>query len=143
MKDECPFCMIGSGETDDDLVAFRTDRVFVSTALKQRSANPGQVLVCPVAHVTALHAAEPPLLTELLEVVTRVTRAAPAAFGAMGTTVMNNNNAPDQVISHLHVHVIPRFDGDDLVIPNPDRRPAPRNVRVQLTARLRDRLAEP
>lgn len=50
-----------------------------------------------------------------------LTGIAQAAFGAMGTTVLNNNDAPDQVISHLHVHVIPRFEGDDLTIPNPAR----------------------
>jgi histidine triad (HIT) family protein len=135
--------MMGRGELDTDLIAFRTDRVFVSMAQKQRPANPGQVLVCPVAHVTAIHTAETSLLTELFEVVTRVTRTAPAAFSAMGTTILNNNDAPDQVISHLHIHVIPRYPGDNLVIPNPDRTSAPRDLRAHLTTRLRHALHTP
>lgn len=109
--------------------------------MKQRPANPGQVLICPSAHVTALHTVEPSLLTEVFSVVARITGAASLAFGAVGTTVLNSNDAPDQVISHLHVHVIPRFDGDNLVIPNPDQAPAPRDLRVQLAAQLRQVLS--
>jgi histidine triad (HIT) family protein len=137
VTDDCPFCAIGSGGADADLVAFRTDRVFVSVARKQRPANPGHVLVCPVAHVTTLYTVEPALLMEVVGVVAEVTRAAPLAFGAVGTTVLNNNDAPDQVVSHLHMHVIPRFGGDNLVIPNPDKAAAPRDLRVELAAKLR------
>ncbi|MFI0454010.1 HIT family protein [Actinomadura sp. 6N118] len=137
MTGDCPFCAMGSGEADADLVAFRTDRVFVSVAKKQRPANPGHVLVCPMAHATTLYTVEPALLMEVVSVVAQVTRAAPSAFGAVGTTVLNNNDAPDQVISHLHVHVIPRFCGDNLVIPNPDKAAAPRDLRVELAAKLR------
>jgi histidine triad (HIT) family protein len=106
-------------------------------AQRQRPANPGHVLVCPVTHATALHSTEPSLLTEVFNVVTKLTSIAPVAFGAMGTTVLNNNDAPDQVISHLHIHVIPRFKDDNLTIPNPDRSPTPRGLRADLAARLR------
>ncbi|WP_111830894.1 HIT family protein [Actinomadura madurae] len=140
MTDECPFCAMGSGEMDRDLIPLRTEQVFVSLARKQRRTNPGHVLVCPVEHVTALYTVEPCLLAAVFSVVARITRAAPLAFGAVGTTVLNNNDAPDQVISHLHVHVIPRFDGDNLVIPNPDKAPASRELRVQLASRLRQAL---
>jgi len=36
-KRACPFCAIGSGANDADLVAFRTPNVFVVPALEQRS----------------------------------------------------------------------------------------------------------
>ena len=131
---------MGRGEIDRDLVAMRTDRVFVSVAMKQRATNLGHVLVCPVEHVTALHTVESPLLAEVFNVVARVTRVVPSTFGAVGTTVLNNN-APDQLISHLHVHVIPRFINDNLSIPNPNKTPAPRNLRADLATRLRRALA--
>lgn len=104
----CPFCEIGAGSADQDLMALRTERVFVVPTMKQRRSNPGQVIVCPVEHVTALHMVEASLLAEVFGVVARLTSAVPAAFGAMGTTVLNNNHAPDQALRHLHVHVIPR-----------------------------------
>ncbi|MGW5688995.1 HIT family protein [Nonomuraea sp. NPDC003754] len=137
MAEECPFCAIAVGEADQDLIVFRTENVFVIPTLKQRPANPGQVMALPNQHVTALHAAEPALLTELFQVVARITAVAPEAFGGVGTTIFNSNNAPDQVLSHLHVHVVPRFDADNLVIPNPSNKAAPRSLRVELASRLR------
>ena len=133
----CPFCAIGSDANDADLVAFRTANVFVVPALKQRRSNPGQVLICPVSHEASFHHLQAGLRNELFEVVAAVTAAAPQAFGALGTTVLVNDKAPDQTLEHVHVHVIPRFAGDDLVIPNPNSAAAPRSLRLELASKLR------
>lgn len=93
--------------------------------------------------MTALHTAEPSLLVEVFKVVACLTHSVPPAFGAVGTTGLNNNDTPDQMISHLHVHVIPRYDGDNLVIPNPGKAPAPRDLRLQLATHLRQTLSNP
>jgi diadenosine tetraphosphate (Ap4A) HIT family hydrolase len=77
------------------------------------------------------------LRNELFEVTAAVMAAVPRAFGALGTTVLVNEQAPDQTLEHLHVHVIPRFAGDDLVIPAPNREATPRSVRIELASRLR------
>lgn len=137
MNTDCPFCAIGRGEVDADLVAFRASDVFVVPALKQRLSNPGQVLICPVSHEVLLHHLQAHVREGLFEMVAQVTAAATRAFGAVGTTVLINNRAPDQTLHHLHVHVIPRFDNDDLVIPNVDGAPAPRDLRLKLASRLR------
>jgi histidine triad (HIT) family protein len=136
-RNPCPFCAIGHGGNDADLVAFRTPNVFVVPTLKQRRSNLGQVLVCPVSHEASLHRLQAGLRIELFEVAAAVTAAAPRAFGALGTTVLVNDKAPDQTLEHVHVHVIPRFAGDDLVIPNPDSAAAPRSVRLELASKLR------
>ena len=137
MDTDCPFCAIGRGEADADLVAFRGSDVFVVPALKQRPSNPGQVLVCPVSHEVMLHRLQANVREGLFEVVSQVTAAATRAFGAVGTTVLIKNCAPDQTLHHLHIHVIPRFDNDDLMIPNADGAPAPRDLRLQLASKLR------
>jgi histidine triad (HIT) family protein len=133
----CPFCAIVRGRADDDLIAFRNEYVFVIPTLKQRRRNSGQILVCPVAHEVSLCELSSPLRAELDDAVLRMMAAAREAFGAVGTTLMLNQGAPDQDIEHLHMHVIPRFPSDNLIVPNPDRAPAPRAVRVELAARLR------
>jgi histidine triad (HIT) family protein len=120
----------------------RTGSVFVIPTLRQRPANPGQVIALPAAHVTALHRAEPGLLADLFGVVARLTEAAPAAFGAAGTTMFGNTDAPGQELPHVHVHVVPRFPGDGFAVPDPAAQPAPHAQRAELAARLRQALAE-
>jgi histidine triad (HIT) family protein len=133
----CPFCAIGSGANDADLVAFRTPNVFVVPALKQRRSNAGQVLICPVSHEASLDRLRAGLRNELFKVAAAVTAAAPRAFRALGTTLLVNDKAPDQTLEHIHVHVIPRFAGDDLVIPHPNSAAAPRSLRLELASKLR------
>lgn len=138
MAESCPFCEIGVGDVDQDLVVLRTGDVFVIPTLKQRSANHGQVIVLPVAHVTALHEAGPALRADVFDVVATLTAAMPEAFGAIGSTVFQNNDMPG---SHLHVHVVPRFTGDGFAMPDPRIKTAPRALRAGLATRLRQALA--
>ena len=56
--------------------------------------------------------AEPSTLGPLLRAVQTVARGVVRAFAADGVTVVQYNEAPaGQSVYHLHVHVIPRFDG--------------------------------
>jgi histidine triad (HIT) family protein len=140
VSDPCPFCAIGRDRADEELVAYRSENCFVTPTLLQRPANPGQVIVCPVAHEISLRAPLSPLHVELFSVAQQIAEAAPAAFRAIGTTLMLNQGAPDQTLHHLHLHVIPRFTEDNLRIPNPDRSTAPRGLRLQLASQLREAL---
>ena len=142
MGKTCPFCSLAGGLIDQDLVVLQTPAVFVIPTLTQRRSNPGQVIVLPRAHIVGLPAADPALLGELFTVVARIAAAAPAAFGAAGTTTFNNNSAPDQDLAHLHVHVVPRHHGDRFVIPNPERQAVPRHERAEIAARLRHALSQ-
>ncbi|MGO4757888.1 HIT family protein [Streptomyces sp. 2MCAF27] len=137
---DCAFCRIGQGEIDEDLVAYRSESVFVVPALKQRQNNPGHALVLPVSHVTGLHDVPTDLLHELFEVTARVTSAVKDAYGAVGSTVTQNNHIPGQVLHHVHVHVVPRFEDDAFRMPDPELREAPRDVRLARAAALRQAL---
>lgn len=107
---DCAFCRIGQGEIDEDLVAYRSENVFVVPELKQRPNNPGHALVLPVSHVTDLHDVPADLLHEIFEVTARVTSGVKDAYGAVGSTVTQNNHIPGQELHHVHVHVVPRFE---------------------------------
>jgi diadenosine tetraphosphate (Ap4A) HIT family hydrolase len=47
------------------LIAYKTSRVFVVPALRQRPLDRGHMLVLPTVHATRLSELEPPLLQEL------------------------------------------------------------------------------
>ena len=74
--------------------------------------GPGHTLVIPKAGSRNLLDADPAQLGALMAVVQRIAIAAKAAFRADGVTIMQfNEPAAGQTVYHLHVHVIPRFDG--------------------------------
>lgn len=75
----------------------------------------GHVLVIPKTPARNILDVPSEALGPLFETVQKVARAAKAAFGADGLTIQQfNESAGGQVVFHLHVHIIPRFDGVSL-----------------------------
>jgi histidine triad (HIT) family protein len=74
--------------------------------------GPGHTLVMPKAPSRNLLDADAATLGNLMPAVQKVARAVKTAFGADGVTIMQfNEPASGQTVFHLHVHVIPRFEG--------------------------------
>lgn len=72
----------------------------------------GHTLVVPRAPSRNLLDADAATLAPLFSVVQKVAQAVKKAFSADGVTIMQfNEPASGQTVYHLHVHVIPRFDG--------------------------------
>lgn len=72
----------------------------------------GHTLVVPRAPSRNLLDADPAALGSLAAAVQKVAKAVVKAFGADGVTIMQfNEPAAGQTVYHLHVHVIPRFEG--------------------------------
>ena len=72
----------------------------------------GHTLVIPKTPSRNLLDADPEALGRLMHAVQKVARASKAAFEADGVTVIQfNEPAAGQTVFHLHVHVIPRFEG--------------------------------
>jgi histidine triad (HIT) family protein len=74
--------------------------------------GPGHTLVVPKAPSRNLLDADPATLGPLMAAVQKIARAVKLAFGANGVTIIQfNEPAAGQSVFHLHMHVIPRFDG--------------------------------
>jgi len=72
----------------------------------------GHALVIPRTPARNILDVPAAALGPLFEVVQMVACAARPAFGADGVTIQQFNEAAGgQVVFHMHVHVIPRFDG--------------------------------
>jgi histidine triad (HIT) family protein len=72
----------------------------------------GHTLVVPKAPSRNLLDADPATLEALFVVVQKMALAVRKAFGADGVTLLQfNEPASGQTVYHLHVHVIPRFEG--------------------------------
>jgi histidine triad (HIT) family protein len=81
--------------------------------LDARPVFKGHVLVAPRAHYVTLADLPADLVGPLFTRVQRVSAAMPAALGAQGSFV-GENNVVSQSVPHLHVHVVPRTKGDGL-----------------------------
>jgi len=111
----CVFCRIVSGELPANIV-YRDDR---TVAFLDRSPLfLGHTLVVTVAHVETLDDLSPEAIGPLFEVVRRMSIAVQAALGADGSFVASNIRV-SQSVPHVHVHVVPRSEGDGFFSPRP------------------------
>lgn len=75
----------------------------------------GHCLVIPKAPSRNILDVEPSSLNAVMATAQKLARAVMKAFGADGVTIQQfNETAGGQVVFHLHVHIIPRFDGVSL-----------------------------
>ncbi|SHG46218.1 histidine triad (HIT) family protein [Kaistia soli DSM 19436] len=103
------FAKILRGEIPSTKVYEDTDTLAFMDVMPQ---SPGHFLVVPKAPSRNLLDAAPQTLATLFPVVQKLAHAAKEAFAADGIFVAQLNEAPaGQTVFHLHVHVIPRYDG--------------------------------
>lgn len=113
----CVFCdlMAGHGETtwverEEEAVALRP--------LPSSELAPGHTLVMPREHSAGLLDASPAALAATMSLAQRVGRAMRAALGATGVAVLQASGASaGQSVPHLHLHVVPSWDGDEVQWP--------------------------
>ena len=112
--DSCVFCQIlDSGEPDDKTyVLHRGDRVFA--ILNAFPYTSGHLVVMPFRHVGDLEDLDKAEAEELWPTVTDAVASMKAAYKPDGVNVGINlgRAAGAGVPGHLHVHVIPRWNGD-------------------------------
>lgn len=72
----------------------------------------GHALVIPKAACRNIFDAPPEVLNAVAQTTQKLAKAVRTAFAADGVTVQQfNESAGGQVVFHLHVHVLPRFEG--------------------------------
>ena len=112
---ECVFCRIVAGELPSTRV-YEDERVIAIMDIFP--ATRGHVLVLPRAHADDIRGMPADDLAACAAAAQRLAERAISRLGADGVTVMQSNgSAAWQTVFHYHVHVIPRYGGDPLVLP--------------------------
>ncbi|MEL6750906.1 MAG: HIT family protein [Pseudomonadota bacterium] len=89
---------------------YEDDATFVMMDIMPR--GDGHCLVLPKAPVRNIFDIEDDAMAAVMRTARMVAKACSSAFGADGVTVQQfNESAGGQVVFHLHVHIIPRYDG--------------------------------
>jgi histidine triad (HIT) family protein len=133
---DCLFCRIVAGELPSTRI-LEDDRVIAIMDIFP--ATRGHALVIPRAHAADVRDVAPDDLVAAASAARLLAGRAFERLGAGGVTVMQSNGAAAwQTVFHYHVHVIPRYDGDPLVLPwTPGGEPAPGDELERIAARFR------
>jgi len=133
-ESSCQFCRLVRKE-DDASVVFEDERTMAF--LDIRPVNDGHTLVIPKAHYKNIYQTPNDEVAYLFKVVKHVALAVKKGVGAEGISVtQHNGRAALQRIFHLHVHVIPRYEGQKF--PRPDElSEAKREKLEEIAAKIR------
>ncbi len=138
----CVFCEILDKKHDAELIVYEDKYVIGLISLQQKPGNHGHVLVLPRRHVPHLYDLPNELHAPLLAEVQQLARATKAAFAADGIQLRQNNEAAaGQDVFHMHVHVVPRFVGDEFDAKKYERLPL--ETRREIAGRLKAILSSP
>ncbi len=107
---QCVFCRIVKREASAARV-YEDDEVLVF--MDKAPFNVGHTLVIPKKHYAFLTEMSDEEVARLFAVTNRVVKAVFRAVKADGMNVaQSNGRAASQDIFHVHVHIVPRFEGD-------------------------------
>jgi len=111
---ECFLCeYVRNPQKDsDNLVLWRAEHSFV--VFNRYPYNNGHMLICPNRHIADLMQATDPEMNELMKLVRETQNVLKEAIRAQGFNVGMNFGrcAGAGLPGHLHIHVVPRWDGD-------------------------------
>lgn len=113
MTDECVFCAIAQGEAPASIVC-ANDIALAFIDLRQ--FHPGHTLVIPRKHFHDVRELDDTTGAAFMAMVSRVTRAVGRAFPNQGLSLWHSiGEAAFQEVPHLHIHIHPRFIGDNVM----------------------------
>jgi len=124
------FCKLARKENDASVV-FEDERAMAF--LDIRPVNDGHTLVIPKTHYENIYEIPDDEIAYLYKIVKRVALAVKKGVKAEGISItQHNGRASLQRIFHLHVHVIPRYEGQ--TFPRHDELSEARREKLEETA---------
>jgi histidine triad (HIT) family protein len=118
---QCVFCRIVAGEIPAARV-YEDDATLAFMDIGQ--VNPGHVIVAAKPHRETILDIDDALAGALFRTAARVARAIEAALAPGGIGILQaNRKAGWQTVPHIHLHVLPRHEGDGVGLVWPAKNP--------------------
>lgn len=97
---------------------------FVYAFMDAGQVNPGHVLVATKKPYETLMEADDESAAAMMRAAAKIAKAVQAAFQPDGMTILQANKpAGWQTVPHLHLHVLPRYQGDGVDLTWPRNEP--------------------
>ena len=134
----CPFCDIVERRTPAEVV-YETSTTLAFFPLEP--ATPGHTLVVTKQHVANFLEVPDSLVPSLWRTVTFVGNALREVLQPEGMNVISSaGHAASQSVFHIHVHLVPRWQGDAVGEIWPPQVPTPEPLLEDVADRIRERL---
>jgi ATP adenylyltransferase len=112
-EEGCLFCRIAASSDDhSNYVLLRAKHNFV--LLNRYPYTSGHLMIAPYAHVATMEETEPATLEEMIRLAQRAESALRKVYhpGGINVGVNIGKAAGAGVAGHIHMHVLPRWEGD-------------------------------
>lgn len=110
---DCIFCKIIDGEIPSYKV-YEDDYVLAFLDITQ--GTKGHTLVIPKKHIMNLYELDEITANHMFKVIPKIANSLKLAFNPIGLNMINNNDQPLQSVFHFHIHLIPRYKDDGMVL---------------------------
>ena len=111
---DCIFCKIAAGEIPSVKV-YEDDRVLAFMDINPLSE--GHLLIIPKAHAATIYEITEDDFLAVMSATHKLADAVKKALNPDGINLLQlNGRAANQVVPHLHMHIVPRWSGDGLTI---------------------------
>ena len=110
-KDNCIFCKIAAGEIPSHTL-YEDDDFKVIFDLGP--ATKGHALIIPKEHADNLFELDDEVAAKVLVLAKKIATKMKDAFKCDGLNIVQNNGeCAGQSVNHFHMHIIPRYEGDN------------------------------
>ena len=138
----CPFCRLVEGGEDEHRkqhdVVWRDELATAFVSPRWWPRNHGHVMVVPNVHYENLYDLPSRYGHAIHDLAREVAIAIRETYGCAGTSLRQHNEpAGNQDRWHYHLHVFPRYVGDDLYFTRPEQDFAPAEQRLPYSDKLR------
>jgi diadenosine tetraphosphate (Ap4A) HIT family hydrolase len=109
-QNNCPFCTPDPGE-----IILENDDAYAK--YDQNPVSPGHLLIIPKRHTSSVFTITPGEGTALWDLLRDAKQFLDDQYSPDGYNIgINDGESAGQTVMHLHIHLIPRYQGD---MPNP------------------------
>lgn len=137
MMADCVFCKIIAKQIPATVV-HEDEHTLAFMDIGQ--VNPGHVLVAVKKHAENIFALDEAQAAAVFRSAAKVARAIQGAFEPQGLSVYQANGAAaGQTVLHLHIHLVPRYEGDGMALTWPVKNP-PREKLTEYAEKIRAKL---
>ncbi len=123
---DCPLCKIAKNQptergSEEDSVVYRDGFITAFIAGKWWRSNVGHVIIIPNDHMENIYDLPEEIGHKIFDLSKRIAVALKKAYNCDGvSTRQHNEPAGNQDAWHYHLHVFPRYDGDNLYLNHKD-----------------------